>query len=157
MLRWRMLTVLGLVTIGAGGVGCTRATARDADFSPRPSVGLANAPALYGSPQSNDQKPHDVVANGLESCGQYLENGVLRYQWPPCPAPQAGSQPSAVTVGSFGPVVPPISASPPSAFVSRASSVTLWHEKFVVEWPCANKAVADDEKLAVVACTAPEP
>jgi hypothetical protein len=147
MLRWRMLTGLGLVSLV---IGCTHATATTVDFSPRPAVGLANAPALYGSAPSNDQRQHDVVSNGLESCGRYLENGVLRYQWPPCPAPQVQSQ------ASFAPTAASVPLVPISRSATSAASVTPWHEKFVVEWPCAHKPLDEGESLAVVACTVPE-
>jgi hypothetical protein len=145
-----MLTVLGLVPMA---IGCTHSAATAVDFSPRPAVGLANAPALYGSAPTNDQRQHDVVANGLEACGRYLENGVLRYQWPPCPAPQVASPPSA------GLQLLPVSASATSApaRASTAASVTPWREKFVVEWPCSHKLLTEGEGLAVVACTVPEP
>jgi len=146
MSRWRMLTVLCLVPLA---VGCTHATARAVDFSPRPAVGLANAPALYGSPPSNDQRQHDAVANGLESCGQYLENGVLRYQWPACPVPQATTATPQLLSLSTKPTKARASAS--------AASVTPWHERFVVEWPCSHKLLDEAEALAVVACTVPEP
>jgi hypothetical protein len=123
------------------------------DFSPRPAVGLANAPALYGSPPSNDQRQHDAVANGLESCGQYLENGVLRYQWPPCPAPRATTAtPQLLSVSTKA-----SSVSTKARASTSAASVTPWPEKFVVEWPCSHKLLDEAEALAVVACTVPEP
>jgi hypothetical protein len=148
MSRWRLLTVLGLVPMA---LGCTHATTTAVDFSPKPSVGFANAQALYGSPPSNDEKQHDVVANGLEACGRYLENGVLRYQWPPCPAPQASGGPQLLPIATSASA----RASGGASVSTSASSVTPWHDKFVVEWPCAHKA--EGEELAVVACTVPEP
>jgi|HubBroStandDraft_4_1064222.scaffolds.fasta_scaffold32001_3 hypothetical protein len=161
MSRWRMLTVIGLVPLA---IGCTHQTARDADFSPRPSVGLANAQGLYGSPPSNDQgPPRDVVSNGLESCGRYLENGVLRYQWPPCPAPQVGvsAPPASLQVGVSAPPTSLTQQLLPVA--TRATRSTLsassapWREKFFVEWPCSHKLLLEGEGLAVVACAVPEP
>jgi len=155
MSRWRMLTVLCLVPLG---FGCTHATARAVDFSPRPAVGLANAPALYGSPPADDQREHDAVANGLESCGRYLENGVLRYQWPACPAPQATTaapQPLSVSTKATA----TIKATAPTKATATASAASLapWRERFVVEWPCSHKLLDEAEALAVVACTVPEP
>jgi hypothetical protein len=144
MSRWRMLTVLCLVPLA---LGCTHATARAVDFSPRPAVGLANAPALYGSSPANDQRQHDAVANGLESCGRYLENGVLRYQWPPCrPAP-----PTITATPQL------LSVSTTAGAPASAASVTPWSERFVVEWPCSHRLLDEAEALAVVACTVPEP
>lgn len=46
--------------------------------------GLANAPALGGSPVA-DVAVHDVVANGPDSCERKLGPGPLRYQVPSCP------------------------------------------------------------------------
>jgi len=149
MSRWRMLTVLGFIPVS---IGCTHEAARDVDFSPRPTVGLANAAVLYGATPENDRRTPDAVSNGPESCGRYMENGVLRYQWPPCPAPQ----PSAATSAPQAPLlllVPPR----PAAASSTSSLANPWHEKFVVEWPCSHKLLADGEALAVVACTIPEP
>jgi hypothetical protein len=147
-----MLTALCLVPLA---IGCTSATGKAVDFSPRPTVGLANAPALYGSAPANDQRQHDVVANGLESCGRYLENGVLRYQWPPCPAPQA-TLVSPATVQPLATVQPPSPSAKASAPASAASA-TPWPEKFVVEWPCSHRLLDEAEALAIVACTVPEP
>jgi hypothetical protein len=146
MSRWRMLTVLGLVLLA---VGCARTTTTAVDFSPRPAVGLANAPALYGSAPANDQRPHDAVANGLESCGRYLENGVLRYQWPPCPVPRP-----LATVPQLLPLSSSSTLTPRSA---STSSATPWREKFFIEWPCSHRLLTEGDGLAVVACTVPEP
>ncbi len=148
MSRWRMLTALCLVPLA---IGCTHASAREVDFSPRPTVGLANAPALYGSTPSNDQRQHDVVSNGLESCGRYLENGVLRYQWPPCPVPKAAA--ATVQPLSLSTKAPPIK----TTVKASAAPVTPWPEKFVVEWPCSRRLLDENEALAIVACTVPEP
>jgi hypothetical protein len=45
--------------------------------------GLANAPALGGSPVA-DVRVHDVVANGRDSCERKLGPGPLRDEVPPC-------------------------------------------------------------------------
>jgi hypothetical protein len=153
-----MLTVLGFVPLS---LGCTHEAARDVDFSPRPTVGLSNAVVLYNATPENDRRTPDAVSNGPESCGRYMENGVLRYQWPPCPTPQPppSAQPSTSGQPSTSAVAPMVLLLPPTSTkaASASSLANPWHEKFFVEWPCSHKLVVDGEALAVVACTIPEP
>jgi hypothetical protein len=68
----RFVTLLaGFVVAGCGGVV---------------QAGLANAPALGGSPET---QVHDVVANGRDACerAMFPQGNVLRGQAPPCAAP----------------------------------------------------------------------
>jgi len=83
--------------------------------------GLANVPALSTSPVADD-RVHDVIANGWDSCELGLGAGPLRHQFPPCP----GVEPPAPT-----PVV--VRVAPPGKGL-----VLPWVEHFYARWPCSS-------------------
>ncbi len=137
MSPWRMLTVFVFAPL----FGCASTNVAPA-LAQRVTPGLSNVPWVSGSTAINDQRQPDVVSNGLDACGRYLEHGMLWHQWPPCPVP-----PPPVV----GPELLPTSASP-----SSAKLVSPWKESFVVEWPCAHLTRGTNSAM-VVACTVPEP
>ncbi len=67
-------------------------------------VGLANAPALGGTPET---RVHDVVANGDDACerGMFPQGEVLRGQVPSCLTPVRAPMPAPAPVVS-DPAVP---------------------------------------------------
>jgi hypothetical protein len=74
---------LPLCATGMGCGGSTAATvARDATMIATP--GLANAPRLGGTPET-DPRILDAIANGNDSCQRNAGGSVLRFQYPPCP------------------------------------------------------------------------
>lgn len=94
---------------------------------PAVQPGLANAPALGGSPLV-DPRVHDAIANGEDSCGRRLEpdTGPLRYRLPPCrreSAPKTGTAivPSGTRDGGEG---------------------LRWMEHYYFGWPCKAKQEA---------------
>ena len=82
--------------------------------------GLANAPALGGSPVA-DVTVHDVVANGRDSCERKLGPGPLRYEVPSCPPVER-------------PVLPTIVVNPAS---SEKGIVMPWVEHYYSRAPCS--------------------
>jgi hypothetical protein len=83
--------------------------------------GLANAPALGGSPVA-DATVHDVVANGRDSCERKLGPGPLRYEVPPCPAVEQTAAPRVV--------VEPVS--------SEKGIVTPWVDHYYSRAACSS-------------------
>lgn len=81
--------------------------------------GLANAPQLGGTADS-DPHVHDVIANGLDSCGRTLDPGPLRNRVIPCP--HVSHTPSSSA--SFSPVT------------SSNGIVRPWVERFYWRWAC---------------------
>ncbi len=133
MSRW---PVLALLSMGSLLAGC----------APSVRAGLANAPALGGTPVA-DARVHDVISNGDEACGMYAEHGVLRGRIPPCPK-----------------VAHPIAATwlAPSAAAKDDSLVLPWLEHFYDGWPCPPSRHGESRTLAwgppvavATACTAP--
>lgn len=120
MSRWPMLAVLVLGT----SAGC----------APSIEAGLANAPRLGGS---GDDRVHDVISNGGDSCGRYAEQGHLRGHIPPCPV-----------------AAHPVAWANTRSATDRAKAddglVVPWLQHFYVGWPCQPPALAVSEKT--VAC-----
>jgi hypothetical protein len=87
--------------------------------------GLANGPRLGGS-QVADERIHDVVSNGGDSCGRYAEQSPLRGRVPPCPT----VSPPA-TASTFAPVTIP-----------SGSLVVPWLDHFYYGWPCPRASSA---------------
>jgi hypothetical protein len=123
MSRWPMLAVLVIVLLA----GC----------APSMEVGLANAPRLGGS---GDDRVHDVVSNGGDSCGRYAEYGPLRGRIPPCPA---------VAAHPVASVMPPPAPGQTKA-AAEEGLVIPWLQHFYVGWPCQAPPLAVSEKT--VAC-----
>lgn len=131
------MTAIGLyvtvsVTAGFMGVGCgpaVQAPAAQVPASqgaavqmPALQVGLANAPALGGSPIA-DARVHDVISDGKDSCGRRLDPnaGPLRYRVFPCPGESA-----------------PATAVAPVAWSATPddSPSQEWMEHYHFGWPC---------------------
>lgn len=68
--------------------------------------GLANAPALSGTPV--DSRVHDAVANGRDSCERRLGSGPLRNEFPPCASDARAANPGMMNYPSSpkGPAMP---------------------------------------------------
>jgi len=81
--------------------------------------GLANAPALSGTPV--DARAHDVIANGGDSCERRLGPGPLRNEVPPC-----------ATVG-------PPSSDPTVAIRLPSERALRWVEHYYTDWPCSSR------------------
>ena len=79
-------------SIGVVWIGLFLATA----CGPRLQMGLSNAPSVNRS--SRPRAPHDVVANGPESCNEASSTNAdpLRHRVPPCHAEE--QRPSAPLV-----------------------------------------------------------
>ena len=115
-----LVAAVGVVAAFALGCGATSVV-----------PGLANAPALGGA-QIADPRGHDVIANGLDSCGTHLDPGPLRYRVPPCP--------------SVVPVTPKISLAP--APEHDVELELQWVRHYYEGWPCPHpKSLSDGERL----------
>jgi hypothetical protein len=82
--------------------------------------GLANAPALSGTPV--DARVHDAIANGGDSCERRLGSGPLRNEIPPC---ASEGRPAGD---------PPIAIQPPST----RGIVVPWVQHYYINWPCSS-------------------
>ena len=120
MSRWPVLTVPAIVLLG----GC----------APSVEAGLANAPRLGGS---TDDRVHDSISNGGDSCGRYAEHGPLRGRIPPC----------LVVVH---PVEGVALAPPVASGKAEEGLVVPWLQHFYVGWPCVAPAASVARKT--VAC-----
>jgi hypothetical protein len=117
------------VTAGWLGMGCAPAVQAPVVQVPVLQVGLANAPALGGTPIA-DTRVHDVISNGPDSCGRRLDPnaGPLRYRLPPC-----ASESVSATVST------PVStrAVAPVAWVGQDDATSQeWMEHYHFGWPC---------------------
>jgi hypothetical protein len=128
MSRWPLLTVFSIAWPLAG-----------CGWSLHP--GLANVPRTDGLGPADD-RIHDVVANGGDSCGLHAEQGPLRGRWPPCPA---AAHPSA------GALLLPASPG------VNESLVRPWLEHFYVGWPCARSTTRTESRTVAWTATEAEP
>jgi len=128
MSRW---LVLAACAMSMGGIGCSASVVQ---------AGLANAPR-HGGTGLVDERVHDVIANGDDSCDRWGEQGPLRNRIPPCPAlahPVVSTwlQPSGANPYSQGVVVP-------------------WLQHFYLGWPCPLPAAKAGRTLAWATAMAP--
>lgn len=111
MARWPVLVGFS-IAVAPGWLGCASV--------PPVTPGLANAPDLGGSAPV-DERVHDVVANGRDSCESVTGRSPLRGHAPPCPT-----------------VTPPAAVAGPSPAVAvgEMSLAEPWLEHFYVGFPC---------------------
>jgi hypothetical protein len=121
MSKWPMLAVLAIVLLA----GC----------APSVEAGLANAPRLGGSA---DERVHDVISNGGDSCGRYAEYGPLRYRIPPCPV-------------AAHPIVSAKLPAPVAGSKTDDGFAAPWLQHFYVGWPCQAPVISVSDKT--VACS----
>jgi hypothetical protein len=125
MKRWLVLTVPSLVLLG----GC----------APSVEAGLANAPRLGDSAVADD-RPHDVIANGGDSCGRYAERGPLVGRIPACGTP----------------VHPVVRATLlPPAPGREEGVVVRWLQHFYLGWPCPRSPTAAAPKTVAWSAAVP--
>jgi hypothetical protein len=102
--------------------------------------GLANVPRTDGLGAADDRS-HDVVANGGDSCGIHAEQGPLRGRWPPCPAAAHPSSSALLLPATPG---------------KNESLVTPWLEHFYVGWPCTRSAPRSESRTVAWTVTTAE-
>jgi hypothetical protein len=110
--------------------------------TPVVTPGLASAPPLGGTGLA-DERPHDVVANGHESCEAVTGRSPLRGHLPPCP-------------NATHPIVS-VSLPPEPIEGAHESLVLPWLEHFYVGWPCPHPAPASETKAIAWSPAPPAP
>jgi hypothetical protein len=125
--RW---LVFAACAMALGAAGCSASVVQ---------AGLANAPR-HGGTGLADERVHDVIANGDDSCDRWAEHGPLRHRVPPCPA-------MAHPVASTWLL--------PSAAGGSSSLVLPWLQHFYAGWACPEPAFSTDRTLAWAAALAP--
>jgi hypothetical protein len=118
--------------LGRVALGVACAAPLLAGCAPSIEPGLANAPRV-GGVQTADERVHDVVSNGGDSCGRTAEQSPLRVRWPACPT-----------------VPHPLAA---SFFVSGPSGnqslVRPWLEHFYVDWVTPPRSASGSTGAAI--------
>lgn len=125
MSRWPVLAVSSIALLE----GCTASV----------EAGLANGPRLGGSGIA-DERVHDVISNGVDSCGRFATHGALRGRTPACATvthPVAGATLLPAAAGSKG-----------------EGLVGPWLKHFYVGWPCQHPATSAEVKTLAWATSA---
>lgn len=130
MARWPVLVGFSITFTALGCASPSQVTA-----------GLANAPGLGGT-SVGDERQHDVVANGHDSCESVTGRSPLRGHLPPCPT---ASHP--VAAASWEPTIG----------ANDESLVLPWLQHFYAGWPCTRSAAAVESRAVAWTTPAPAP